>query len=146
MKRLHVHISVKELEDSVQFYETLFGVAPDVLKPDYAKWQLDDPRVNFAISCRGGETGVNHLGLQVDDDSALEELAARLAAAERPLARQQDAACCYARSNKAWAEDPQGVAWETFHTLGEINIFGEDTSRDAVIGRTPDAASPPKDA
>lgn len=126
MKRLHVHISVDDLEKSVGFYSTLFGVAPGVLKDDYAKWALDDPRVNFAISRRARAAGLDHLGIQVDGPEELQEVAGRLAASGASLLEQKDAACCYARSDKAWVNDPQGIAWETFHSHGEITVYGED--------------------
>jgi len=126
MKRLHVHTKVSDLDESIAFYTTLFGAAPDVVKPDYAKWMLDDPRVNFALSPSVADAGIGHLGIQVDDDAQLAEITGRLDAAGRQVARQQDAACCYARSNKSWAHDPQGVAWETFHTTGGITVYGND--------------------
>lgn len=126
MKRLHVHVRVSDLDESVAFYSTLFSAAPDVVKPDYAKWMLDDPRVNFAISPAVAETGIDHLGIQVDDDAQLAEITDRLDAAGRQVVRQPDAACCYARGNKSWANDPQGIAWETFHTTGEITVYGAD--------------------
>ncbi len=118
MKRFHVHVNVADLEASIRFYENLFGVAPTVAKPDYAKWMLDDPRVNFAISARDRTTGVDHLGLQVDDREDLEILGRRLAAADALALAETDTNCCYARSDKYWAEDPQGLRWETFRTLG----------------------------
>jgi catechol 2,3-dioxygenase-like lactoylglutathione lyase family enzyme len=127
-KRLHVHVSVRDLEQSTAFYTTLFGSAPNVLKPDYAKWMLDDPRVNFAISQRGRAFGVDHLGIQVDDGPELSEVAARLSRAGEPILEQKGAACCYARSDKAWVADPQGVSWETFHTLGEETVYGKDAA------------------
>ena len=127
MKRLHVHVNVEDLAESIGFYSTLFAAEPTVLKDDYAKWMLDDPRVNFAISDRKDKTGINHLGIQVDDDEELAELSERLASAGREVVEQKDAACCYARGNKAWVTDPQGVAWESFATSGSIDIFGADT-------------------
>jgi len=126
MKRFHVHVSVKDLPESVRFYSKLFGAQPVVEKSDYAKWMLDDPRVNFAISQRGRATGVNHLGFQVDSDDELKELRRRVATADISALDQEGAACCYAKSDKYWVEDPQGVAWETFHTLGGIPVFGEE--------------------
>lgn len=126
MKRMHVHVSVADLGESIEFYRTLFGAAPDVRESDYAKWLLDDPRVNFAISARGRAPGLDHLGVQVESDEELREIAGRLAAAERPLLEQKDAACCYARSDKAWSADPQGVRWETFRTHGALTVYGED--------------------
>ena len=126
MKRLHVHIHVKDLGQSIAFYEALFGAAATVEKSDYAKWLLDDPAVNFAISARGGEAGIGHLGFQLDDTDQLGALTGRLAAAGRGTLDQADAECCYARSDTAWATDPQGVAWENFVTHGAIESFGED--------------------
>ncbi|HYA46013.1 MAG TPA: ArsI/CadI family heavy metal resistance metalloenzyme [Burkholderiales bacterium] len=124
MKRFHVHVSVKDLPESVRFYSRLFGVSPTVEKPDYAKWMLEDPRLNFAISQRGRAIGVNHLGFQVDSDDELKVLRRQAVDAEIPALDQRNAACCYAESDKYWIEDPQGVAWETFHTLGGIPVFG----------------------
>lgn len=132
MKRLHVHISVDDLDKSVGFYSTLFGTAPSVLKDDYAKWALDDPRVNFAISKRARVAGLDHLGIQVEEAEELEEVAGRLAASGAQLLEQKDAACCYARSDKAWVNDPQGIAWETFHSHGEITVYGEDSRADSA--------------
>lgn len=132
MKRLHVHISVDDLDRSVGFYSTLFGAAPGVLKDDYAKWALDDPRVNFAISKRARVAGLDHLGIQVEDEAELQEVAGRLAASGAQVVEQTDAACCYARSDKAWVNDPQGIAWETFHSHGEITVYGEDSRDDAT--------------
>lgn len=127
MKRFHVHVSVEDLERNIRFYSTLFGVQPSVVKPDYAKWMLDDPRINFAISRRGDAAGVNHLGIQVENDEDLETMRAQLTLADQPVVEQVDAACCYAKSNKHWVQDPQGIAWETFHSLSGIPVFGEDT-------------------
>ena len=142
MKRLHVHVAVKDLADSVRFYSTLFGVRPSVLETDYAKWMLDDPRVNFAISKRGQAPGLDHLGLQVENDGELREVAEQLRAAGQDVLEQKNAACCYTRSDKAWVTDPQGVRWETFRTFGAITTFGEDltphqsTARSASSGET----------
>ena len=127
MKRLHVHVSVEDLAESIGFYSTLFAAEPTVVKDDYAKWMLDDPRVNFAISDRRDKAGINHLGIQVDDDEELSELSERLSAAGRAVVEQKDAECCYAKGNKVWVTDPQGVAWESFATKGSIEIFGGDT-------------------
>lgn len=125
MKRLHVHVAVTNLEDSVRFYSALFGAQPTVLKDDYAKWMVDDPRVNFAISSRGQEPGLDHLGIQTENDTELEEINARLAQAALPIQEQSGTACCYAESDKYWTVDPQGLAWEAFHSLGSIPVFGE---------------------
>ncbi len=126
MKRLHVHVSVEDLGRSTEFYATLFGAQPTVVKDDYAKWQLDDPKVNFAISARGGRTGVDHLGIQVDEGAELVELSGRLKAAGETTFDQEAATCCYARSDKSWVSDPSGLRWETFHTFGEATTYGED--------------------
>lgn len=128
MKRFHVHVSVDDLAKSIRFYTSIFGVAPAVEKSDYAKWMLEDPRINFAISNRGGKPGVNHLGLQVDSPDELAALRAQVAHADIAADDEPGAACCYALSDKYWIEDPQGVAWETFHTLGDIPVFGKDHS------------------
>lgn len=124
MKRFHVHAHVADLQASVAFYEKLFGVPPTRLEGDYAKWMLDDPRINFAISTRGGQPGVDHLGIQTDSDEELAALQARAEAADLALQDSGEASCCYARSNKHWIVDPQGIAWEHFHTLGDIPTFG----------------------
>ncbi len=124
MKRFHVHVAVPELGAAIRFYSTLFGAEPSVLKNDYAKWMLDDPRLNFAISQRGGASGVNHLGFQVDSGDELEALHASLEAADRAVVAEKDAHCCYARSDKYWVTDPAGIAWESFHSLGSIPMFG----------------------
>jgi catechol 2,3-dioxygenase-like lactoylglutathione lyase family enzyme len=128
MKRLHLHVSVPDLAQSIQFYETLFGAPPTVVKDDYAKWMLEDPRVNFAISQRGGAVGVDHVGIQTDTAEELGELAARLKAAGQNTFDEPATTCCYARSAKSWVNDPAGVRWETFYTFGEATSYGEDTS------------------
>lgn len=127
MKRFHVHVSVPDLSQSIRFYSALFGSKPSVEKSDYAKWMLEDPRVNFAISQRGAEPGLNHLGFQVDSAEELTALREHVAEAEIAALDEADAACCYAKSDKYWVTDPQGIAWETFHTLGEIPVFGKDS-------------------
>jgi catechol 2,3-dioxygenase-like lactoylglutathione lyase family enzyme len=126
MKRLHVHIAVENLAKSIGFYSTLFGVEPVVVKGDYAKWMLDDPRVNFAISDRAAVIGVDHLGIQVESGEELAELAGRLKAAGEVTPDQEATTCCYARSDKAWVNDPNGLRWETFFTFGEATAYGED--------------------
>ena len=125
MKRFHVHVAVDDLDANVQFYSTVFGAPPTVLKPDYAKWMVDDPRINFAISKRGLKPGVDHLGVQVESETELSALREQVAAAEIAAFDQTNTACCYARSDKYWTTDPQGIAWETFHTLESIPIYGE---------------------
>ena len=127
MKRFHVHVSVDNLAANIRFYSTVFGVPPAVVKDDYAKWMLDDPRVNFAISSRGAKPGLDHLGLQVDSDEELAALRTQVGKAEIAAFDQSQAACCYAKSDKYWINDPQGIAWETFHTLDQIPVFGADT-------------------
>jgi len=127
MKRFHVHVAVPDLAASIRFYSTMFGVQPSVLKDDYAKWMLEDPRVNFAISQRGGAPGVNHLGFQVDDASELGEIHSRLQAADAGVTEEKDASCCYARSDKYWVTDPAGVPWESFHSLGTIPYYHGDS-------------------
>ncbi|HXI66561.1 MAG TPA: ArsI/CadI family heavy metal resistance metalloenzyme [Steroidobacteraceae bacterium] len=129
MKRLHVHVSVKDLDASVCFYAQLFAANPTVHKPDYAKWLLDDPRVNFAISRRDGKPGVQHLGIQVEDREELEEVYERLRRAERPVIEEGETTCCYAHSEKSWIDDPQGVQWETFLTTGQSTVYGTDEIR-----------------
>jgi len=125
MKRFHVHVAVDDLDANIQFYSTVFGMAPTVLKPDYAKWMVDDPRVNFAISKRGLKPGVDHLGIQVESEAELASLREQVAAAEIPALDQANTVCCYARSDKYWINDPQGIAWETFHTLDSVPVYGE---------------------
>lgn len=124
MKRLHVHMGVEDLERSIRFYSTLFGAEPTVRKPDYAKWMLEDPRVNFAVSYGRGGAGIHHLGIQVEDESELAEVYERLKAADRPVLEEGKTTCCYAQSEKAWISDPQGLAWETFLTSGESAVYG----------------------
>jgi catechol 2,3-dioxygenase-like lactoylglutathione lyase family enzyme len=128
MKRLHVHVSVTDLAASLRFYRTFFGAEPSVTKPDYAKWMLEDPRVNFAISTHGGTVGVNHLGVQLDSEEELRGMRVHLEEADARMIEQSHQPCCYARSNKYWVTDPTGIWWETFHTLGSIPVDGEDTS------------------
>ena len=125
MKRFHVHVTVDDLAQSVRFYSTLFATEPTVLKPDYAKWMLEDPRVNFAISTGASHaSGISHLGIQAQDEGELAEIYGRLAEAERPVLEEKATTCCYARSDKQWIADPQGVPWETFYTYGESTVYG----------------------
>lgn len=126
MKRLHVNVTVKDIPQAVEFYSTLFDMKPSVRKDDYAKWMLDDPRVNFAITDHGDQTGVSHLGIQTEDRNELEEVYGRLQAAEAPLFEEGNTVCCYAKSEKTWVTDPAGVPWETFFTFGDSPVFGND--------------------
>jgi len=126
MKRFHVHVAVNDLEANIRFYSAVFGTEPSVREDDYAKWMVEDPRINFAISTRGDKPEVNYLGIQAESDAELKELRVRLNEAQAAVLEQQEAVCCYAKSDKYWAFDPQGLAWETFHTLGSVPVFGED--------------------
>jgi catechol 2,3-dioxygenase-like lactoylglutathione lyase family enzyme len=127
MKRFHVHVGVEDLERSIRFYSALFGAPPTLRKPDYAKWMVDDPRLNFAISRRGGRAGVNHLGLQVDSPGELRGLRERFSAADSATVLDEPGSnCCYAKSDKHWVTDPQGIAWEGYHTLASIACFDGD--------------------
>jgi catechol 2,3-dioxygenase-like lactoylglutathione lyase family enzyme len=128
MKRLHLHVNVPDLAQSIQFYETLFGAKPSVVKGDYAKWMLEDPRVNFAISQRSRVAGLDHVGVQVESRDELDELTARLQTAGAQTLDQEAASCCYAKSDKSWVEDPAGLRWETFFTFGEITEYGADAA------------------
>ncbi|MGH8788146.1 MAG: ArsI/CadI family heavy metal resistance metalloenzyme [Cupriavidus necator] len=125
MKRFHVHVHVDDLGKSIAFYSKLFAAEPTRVESDYAKWMLEDPRINFAISTRGQGAGVDHLGFQTDDAAELAELKARAEAADMALLDQGETTCCYARSEKHWVTDPQGIAWEHFHSLGNVPVFGE---------------------
>ena len=137
MKRLHVHVSVEDIERSIGFYSALFATQPIVVKTDYAKWMLDDPRVNFAISARGRAPGLDHLGIQVEDKNELHEVYARLHKAGGTVIEQGQTACCYAKSEKSWIDDPAGIAWETFLTTGENTDYGDGTGeREARIAKT----------
>ncbi|MBV8211221.1 MAG: VOC family protein [Burkholderiaceae bacterium] len=143
MKRFHVHVAVQDLAASIRFYSSIFGAPPSVQKSDYAKWMLEDPRVNFAISQRGAAAGVNHLGIQVDSAEELTMLREQAAAAEIDARDETGANCCYASSDKYWVQDPQGVAWETFHTLGSIPVYGQSTAdRSCCMPETPLSRAP----
>jgi hypothetical protein len=133
MKRLHVHVSVEDIEQSVRFYSALFAAEPTVAKADYAKWMLEDPRVNFAISTGQHEVrGIEHLGIQVETADELAEVYGRLQAADRPVLEEGATVCCYAKSEKSWIADPQGVIWETFHTTGEAVNYGSSPELDKL--------------
>jgi catechol 2,3-dioxygenase-like lactoylglutathione lyase family enzyme len=129
MKRLHVHVAVDDLAASIQFYGTLFAAQPTVVKDDYAKWLLEDPRVNFAISKRGAGSGIRHLGIQVEDRAELAEVYDRLKRAEAPVSAEGATTCCYARSEKSWITDPQGIQWETFLTTGQSATYGAEPTQ-----------------
>src|SRR5690554_3433279 len=123
MKRMHIHVGVDNIDQAVSFYSALFGAQPDKLKPDYAKWMLDDPRINFAISTRSGKTGLDHLGIQVDDEAELSELRKRISQAEIDVFDEGETVCCYAESDKSWVQDPAGIAWEAYQTMGDAQLF-----------------------
>ena len=130
MKRMHIHISVDDLSKNINFYSTLFGVLPTIEHQDYAKWKLDDPAVNFAISTQGHASGLNHLGIQVDSEKELATITQRLEQAEMAAIKQEGVSCCYAHSNKHWVFDPQGIAWESFHSLGDAPIFSPESKEE----------------
>jgi len=132
MKRLHVHVSVADLPHSIRFYSALFASEPSVVKSDYAKWMLEDPRVNFAISTRGREPGLDHLGIQVETGDELQEVYGRLRQAGGNIVEQGETTCCYAKSEKSWIDDPAGIAWETFHTTGESTDYGDGTGENGA--------------
>ena len=142
MKRFHVHVSVSNLQESIRFYSTLFGVEPARVEVDYAKWMLEDPFINFAISQRRAKVGVDHLGFQVEQAAELQAARGQLQAADEGITEQVDAACCYARSDKYWVTDPSGIAWETFHTLDSIPVFGADTQSEKAKPRSQFVAAP----
>jgi catechol 2,3-dioxygenase-like lactoylglutathione lyase family enzyme len=143
MKRMHVHVGVKDLDKSIAFYSALFATQPKVVKSDYAKWMLDDPRVNFAISTRGKQPGLDHLGIQVETQTELHEVYARLRQAGGTVIEQGQTACCYAQSEKSWIDDPSGIAWETFHTTGESTVYGDGSGeREARIAHEKSCCAP----
>ena len=147
MKRMHIHVAVEDLADSVRFYSALFGRGdPTVLKRDYCKWELTDPAVNFAISQRGAKPGVDHIGIQVETDAELEEMNARFTAAKLPVQEQTETTCCYAKSDKAWTIDPQGVAWETFRTLEAAPVYGESRDRAQAQAQSTTACCSPAES
>lgn len=136
MKRFHVHLHVSDLEKSIGFYSKLFAATPTRQESDYAKWMLQDPPVNFAISTRGSKVGIDHLGIQADDEAELSELKARAASADQAMVDEGMSTCCYARSEKHWVTDPQGIAWEHFQTLGNIPVFSEKERATLSTGDT----------
>ena len=143
MKRFHLHIGVDNLDASIQFYRALFGAPPIKTKPDYAKWLLDDPRVNFAISTRAKMTGVDHLGIQVEEERELTELRERLRKSEMDLTDEGETVCCYARSDKSWVQDPSGIAWETYRTMEEAQVFSGNRAGPEGACCTPETKGQP---
>ncbi|MDH5231768.1 MAG: glyoxalase/bleomycin resistance/dioxygenase family protein [Gammaproteobacteria bacterium] len=129
MKRLHVHMTVKDMDANIQFYSQMFASKPNKLKDDYAKWELEDPRVNFAISTHGFKSGLNHLGIQVESNEELEALVAPLKSLNTPMLEEKDTDCCYAHSDKYWTKDPQGIPWETFHTMNEVAYYKSESNK-----------------
>jgi len=143
MKRMHVHVAVENLQQSIGFYSVLFAAEPAVIKSDYAKWMLDDPRVNFAVSTRGREPGLDHLGIQVENSSELNEVYTRLRRASGAVIEQGETTCCYAKSEKSWIDDPSGIAWETFHTKGESTDYGDGSGeRNARVAHAKPCCAP----
>jgi catechol 2,3-dioxygenase-like lactoylglutathione lyase family enzyme len=141
MRRFHVHLGVPDLAASIRFYSDLFGMKPSVEKPDYAKWMLEDPRVNFAISHRSSRTGLNHLGLQAESAEELSAIRTQFAAADpEKVFDEPSVNCCYAHGNKHWTKDPQGIAWEAFHTLDSVPVYG-DSDEPAVASACGSAAA-----
>jgi hypothetical protein len=143
MKRLHVHVAVNDLQHSIGFYSALFATEPTVTKADYAKWMLDEPRVNFAISTRGRQAGLDHLGIQVENKDELKEIYGRLHKASGDVIEQGQTSCCYAKSEKSWIDDPAGISWETFLTSGESTDYGDGSGeREARIAHTNACCAP----
>src|SRR3979490_3227798 len=136
MKRLHIHMAVESLPQSIGFYSALFDAEPTVVKTDYAKWMLDDPRVNFAISTRGRKAGLDHLGIQVENSDELEEVYSRLRKAGGEVIEQGQTTCCYAKSEKSWIDDPAGISWETFLTIGESTNYGDGSGERGARARS----------
>jgi predicted enzyme related to lactoylglutathione lyase len=151
MKRMHVHVSVDNVPNAIGFYSALFAVQPSVVKTDYAKWMLDDPRMNFAISTRGAQPGLDHLGIQVESQDELQDVYSRLRKAGGNVIEQGATTCCYAKSEKSWISDPAGISWETFLTSGESTNYGDSFEREARIAHekaccVPQAVTAPKPA
>jgi catechol 2,3-dioxygenase-like lactoylglutathione lyase family enzyme len=143
MKRLHLHIGVDGLDASIRFYTGLFGAPPVKTKPDYAKWLLDDPRVNFAISTRAKTRGLDHLGIQVDDDAELAQLRDRLKTSELDVVDEGQTVCCYAKSDKSWIHDPAGIPWEAYRTMEDVQLFSDHTAPTEAACSTPDTKGTP---
>jgi catechol 2,3-dioxygenase-like lactoylglutathione lyase family enzyme len=143
MKRFHIHIGVEKLEESIRFYSALFGAQPVKRKADYAKWLLDDPRVNFAISTRAKNHGIDHLGIQVDEEKELAELRERFKAADMPIIEEGETVCCYARSEKSWLQDPAGIPWEAYRTMEDAQVFSSDVNEAEHACCTPETMGKP---
>lgn len=143
MKRLHIHVGVDNIEQAIPFYRALFGAEPVKTKADYAKWLLDDPRVNFAISTRASKKGIDHLGIQVDDNSELDELRGRITRAALPAFDEGETVCCYAKSDKTWVQDPAGVPWETYRTMEDAEMYGKNPVMSEGACCTPDTMGTP---
>jgi len=143
MKRMHIHIGVDKLEESIRFYSALFGAEPIKRKADYAKWLLEDPRVNFAISTRTNAHGMDHLGIQVEDEQELIELRERLKAADMALVDEEETVCCYARSEKTWTRDPVGIPWEAYRVMEDAQVFSNRSDETASACCTPDTMAQP---
>jgi catechol 2,3-dioxygenase-like lactoylglutathione lyase family enzyme len=137
MKRMHIHVGVKDMAEGVKFYSALFGAAPSKQMPDYAKWMLDDPKLNFAISTRSGKQGVDHLGFQVEDETELNAMREQLRAADIAMFDEGETVCCYAESDKSWLQDPAGIAWETYQTMGDAQLFSDKAASDDSACCTP---------
>ena len=143
MKRLHIHVGVERLEESIRFYSTLFGAEPIKIKSDYAKWLLDNPHVNFAISTRVKHKGIDHLGIQVEDESELTEVRERLKVGDLAVAEEGETTCCYARSEKSWVQDPAGIPWEAYRTMEDAELFSGQTQQSENACCTPDTMGKP---
>jgi catechol 2,3-dioxygenase-like lactoylglutathione lyase family enzyme len=144
MKRLHIHIGIENLEEAIRFYTTLFGAAPVKTKSDYAKWLLDDPLVNFAVSTRASKHGVDHLGIQVDDVSELADMRNRLKQGELSVFDEGETVCCYARSDKTWVQDPSGVPWEAYHTMEDAEVISNRIPESKEACCTPETKGQPE--
>ena len=143
MKRLHIHIGVKDMDESIRFYSALFGESPSKQKDDYAKWMLDDPHVNFAISTRVGTQGLDHMGIQVDHPTELEALRNQMSEANISTHSDGETTCCYAKSEKSWVQDPNGLAWEAYHTMEDVQIFSENSQTSEPDSQKTDACCTP---
>ncbi|WP_438970533.1 ArsI/CadI family heavy metal resistance metalloenzyme [Methylophaga sp.] len=137
MKRMHIHVGVDEIAESVTFYSALFGAQPSKVMSDYAKWMLDDPKVNFAISTRSNKTGIDHLGIQVEDESELDEIRDRIRQTDIAMVDEGETVCCYAESDKSWLQDPAGIAWEAYQTMGDAQLFSDKTTSEKSACCTP---------